>query len=302
MVTTSTHSRWPSIACAALAALLLQGAVTLATTKRGDARLGSALARLPLESTFSFTLGGAPSSHLLPAWNRTTAAFRGRKPSSGREAVDFTRERVVYFQPTPPAAGVVPATDHGRPLACAPGATEPVCASFGLQLIVERTLYPALPGGATAAEWLLKVRNVGTKPSQPLCAVRTLDAVLQLPSAANLTLSAFTGGGSGGGPAHGFGPPAEQIGQVPAGANNYHPRLARFPPGARHSVGSGAHGRSSEGGLPFWSAWTTAGAAELAAGAPLFSGLTASVGWSGYWSANFSRDATGLRLTAGQGE
>ena len=102
--------------CVALAALLLQqGAVTLqqgATTKRGEqaehARLGGALARLPLESTFSFTLGGAPSSHLLPAWNRTAAAFRGRKPSSGREAVAFTRERVVYFQPTPPRAGVVP--------------------------------------------------------------------------------------------------------------------------------------------------------------------------------------------------
>ena len=95
-----------------------------------------------------------------------------------------------------------------------------------------------------------------------------------------------------------FSPPAALISKPQPGHTNFHPVLARFPSGAEYTMGSGSGGRSSEGGLPFFSAYTT----TESAGKPAYAGVTASVGWSGFWAATLNRSATSLRITAGQGE
>ena len=79
-----------------------------------------------------------------------------------------------------------------------------------------------------------------------------------------------------------FAAPATQIGEMQPGHTNFHPILAHFPPGANHTIGSGSGGRSSEGGLPFFSAYTTSHASS---GKPHYAGVTASIGWSGFWAA-----------------
>ena len=61
------------------------------------------------------------------------------------------------------------------------------CAAWGLQLVVVNTSYASARGTA-ATEWSLEFRNTGLAPSPPLCAVQTLDALLPVAPAGNLTV------------------------------------------------------------------------------------------------------------------
>lgn len=172
--------------------------------------------------------------------------------------------------------------------------TEAVCASFGVQLIVERVIY-AVRGGSTATEVVVTFRNTGPNATAPLCNVRTLNASLLLSATANLTVSAHTGSGTlGESKTHPFTSPATQIGATLPDHDNFHPILAHFPIGSGYTMGSGEGGRSSEGGLPFFSAYST--------DESKYDGITVSVGWSGYWSATLNHTSTALEVTAGQGE
>jgi hypothetical protein len=231
---------------------------------------------LPLEATFSFELGGVPSTALLHTWNKsvTTYLLRG--------AGNRTRTRTIYFQPTAPPAGT-------NPEGCTVRSTATVCASFGVQLIVDAVSYP-IRGGHVGTEWSLEFRNTGPNATLPLCAVSTLNASLLVPPTADLTVSAH-----GGAP---FAAPASVLGGSGAatGDARFCPTLATFPPGASKTLGS--TGRSSDSGVGFWSAYTTTGSGRSAT----YSGITASIGWSGFWAAALQRDNTSLRLTAGQGE
>ena len=61
-----------------------------------------------------------------------------------------------------------------------------MCASFGVQLVVDRVIY-GIRGGHTATEVVATFRNTGYNATAPLCAVQTLDAALPLAAGANLT-------------------------------------------------------------------------------------------------------------------
>ena len=138
------------------AALVLHGAAAGAESgavTRGETALnGGAPSRpwfsaLKLEETFSFELGGIPSSTLLKTWNKTVTTYPLRGPGNR------TRIRTIYFQPTAAPAGVSAAD-------CAARSTEAVCGSFGVQLIVDAVSYP-VRGGHTGTEWSLEFRNTG---------------------------------------------------------------------------------------------------------------------------------------------
>ena len=282
----------------------------------------SVLMLSPLESlppSFSFTLGDVPSAQLLSEWNTTVESY----PIRGKNQVN--RTRTIYFQPTPTPVDTSTCTMHS---------TSTVCDSFGLQLIVEQTTYAGLRDGATAKEWTIEFRNTGPNTTRPLCNVQTMNSTLAMPASANLTVSAYSGQGRfGEAPPNPFVAPAVPLGVVPPLNNHFHPRLATFPVGSTHHLGSGTEGRSSEGGLPFWSAYTTTTTTTADAtsttttttttsttaegplpirgrapsypggrGAPRFSCVTVSVGWSGYWAATLSRHNAGLRMAVGQGE
>ena len=153
-----------------------------------------------------------------------------------------------------------------------------MCASFGVQLIVDRVIYE-IRGGHTATEVVVTFRNTGYNTTTPLCAVQTLDATLALDEGANLTVSVHSGSGAFGESAPNvFSAPATQIGKTQPGHTNFHPILAKFPSGAAYTMGSGSGGRSSEGGLPFWSAYTTTAITSPGAGSSYtYAGITASV-------------------------
>ena len=124
-------------------------------------------------------------------------------------------------------------------------------------------------------------RNTGYNATAPLCAVQTLDAALPLDESANLTVSAHSGSGTFGESAPNvFSTPATQIGKTQPGHTNFHPILAKFPSGAAYTMGSGSGGRSSEGGLPFWSAFTTTATSTMSpvdGSSYTYAGITASV-------------------------
>jgi hypothetical protein len=211
-----------------------------------------------------------------------------------------TRTRTVYFQPGAAPAGVDAAQ-------CTQRSSAAVCGSFGVQLIVDAVSY-AVRGGHTGTEWTLEFRNTGPNATLPLCDVQTLDATLPMARGANLTVST-----RGGGP---FLPPARVIGGDGSGCagngcqgklngdGRFCPTIATFPAGASRALASS--GRSSDHGVGFWSAYTTtAGLGSVAAAAAAtrsYAGITASIGWSGFWAASIRRSNTSLRLTAGQGE
>lgn len=258
---------------------LLCGFVPVLPAVGGGTGPETGLPPLSFEPTFSFELGAVPSSELLPGWQKSVTAYPLRGDGNR------TRTRTIYFQPRPGPAGAKTAD-------CTARSTAAVCASFGIQLIVDAVSYP-VRGGYTGTEWSLEFRNTGSNQSLPLCAVQTLNASIAMPPSANLTVSAV-----GGGP---FAPPARLIGDPRAlapgpaiGDIRFGPSVAFFPVNATKALGSGSTGRSSEGGIPFWSAYTTTSSG--------YSGITASVGWSGFWAASLSRDAAGLTMTAGQGE
>ena len=265
-----------------MAALLLFTAAALAPAATDRLSVSG----LPLESTFSFTLGGAPSAALLPKWQKTMTTYPLR--GSGNR----TRTRTIYFQP---GAGPQSTAD------CSQRSTAAVCDSFGVQLIVDAVSYP-IRGGHTGTEWTLEFRNTATNSTPPLCAVRTLDAAMAMADGANLTVSTYGGGA--------FVPPARVIGGDGSGCagngcqgkvngdGRFCPTLASFPAGASKALASS--GRSSDAGLGFWSAFTTA--AGSGAATAMYSGITASIGWSGYWTASLNRSRTSLQLQAGQGE
>jgi len=261
--------------------LLLLAAAALASVAALERLSG-----LPVESTFSFTLGGVPSAALLPKWQKSVTTY----PLRG--GGNRTRTRTIYFQPGAAPAGV-------SPTGCSQRSTAAVCDSFGVQLIVDAVSYP-IRGGHTGTEWSLEFRNTGANATRPLCGVRTLDAALAMAHGANVTVSTH-----GAGP---FAPPARVIGGDGSGCagngcqgklngdGRFCPTLASFPAGASKALASG--GRSSDSGLGFWSAFITTGSGS----GTTFSGVTASIGWSGYWKASLNRTSTSLQLQAGQGE
>ena len=229
------HTGLDTMRFALAAALVLHGAAAGAesvavTTGRGETSLNSGapsrpFSALKLEETFSFELGGVPSSVLLKTWNKTVTTYPLRGPGNR------TRIRTIYFQPMIAPAGVSPAD-------CAARSTEAVCGSFGVQLIVEAVSYP-IRGGHTGTEWSLEFRNTGPNATLPLCAVRSLNASMSMAHTAHLTVSAH-----GGAP---FAPPAAVLGDgVSTGDPRFSPTVATFPPGATKTLGSGGGGRSSE--------------------------------------------------------
>ena len=155
---------------------MMLAAAALAVVALGPVGAMERLSGLPLESTFSFTLGGAPSAALLPKWQKTVTTY----PLRG--CGNRTRTRTIYFQP-----GVVPAGVD--PTGCSQRSTKAVCNSFGVQLIVDAVSYP-IRGGHTGTEWTLEFRNTGPNATLPLCAVQTLNATLPMHRGANLTVCA----------------------------------------------------------------------------------------------------------------
>lgn len=307
----------------------------------GEGWLG-ALSRLPLESQFSFELGGRGSSSFLGSWNRTSRTY----PVRSGAGVGGNRTRTVFFQPQPCQGWECPtAPGNGLPA----GATDVGCSArggagcswFGLQVIAVKTSYGSVRGATAATEWSLAVRSTApVAESLPLCAVRTLNATLALPVASNLTIdfrdacaivspSHPAPPGSGRQPGDGPAPnpicangpvqlparllttrPLECSGAGGCQPNQFHPQLASFPPGASFTLGEGQNNSNSlgndgnpsgpNGGLPFFGAWTTAAAGSGARQS--FSGITASVGWTGHWTGQLSRTATGLQVSAGQAD
>lgn len=205
------------------------------------------------------------------------------------------------------------------------------CATWGLQLIIEQTHYGSVRGASAATEWTLEVRNTHPRGrSASLCAVRTLNATLPLPPEANLTVE-FRDGCANvnvihqidscpGGPVK---PPARLITTRKLGCtsdggckpNQFHPQLAFFPVGSSYRLGgnidnctavscegigaNSGHSSGPNGGLPFWSAWTT----EVEGAATRYSGVTVSVGWSGFWTGMIARtNPSGLQISAGQSD
>jgi len=145
---------------------------------------GADFSVLPTEATFSFELGGLPSSALLSTWSKAVSTYPVRTGN-------HTRTRTIYFQPLSDKS--VNASN------CIPRSTAAVCISFELRLIAERTTY--FPGdGNIGNEHTGEFRNTGRNASLPLCAVRSLDAVLALDMAANLTVTGYTGHGAYGQP------------------------------------------------------------------------------------------------------
>ena len=54
--------------------------------------------------------------------------------------------------------------------------------------------------------------------------------------------------------------------------------------------------------MPFFGAWTTASSDDGGTGATSYSGITASVGWTGHWTGQLARTTTGLHVSAGQAD
>jgi hypothetical protein len=250
----------------------------------------AAALRLPTaaEDMFQFELGGVSSHTILKTWSKTVSTVVLRHGLRGHG--NRTRTRTTYYEQ--------------RDVSVTPGCSGPGgdgCAAFGLQLIVEQTTYHQpqndadsddAAGRYTADEWRLLFRQTGSATAQKLCVVNTLDIDIALPSAANLTLETRYKPVS---------PPATEIpsGEIGWG-DRFRPLLYIFPSGASHVLGpaGGSTGRSSEVGLPFWSAWTTSNATE----GPSFSGVTVSVGWSGEWRGTVARptNASILHMSVGQ--
>jgi hypothetical protein len=325
---------------ATLPALLLAAAPPAAGAGRSDSDSNSplSLAGLELESLLSFELGGLPSAGFLRDWQKTSRTFPlraanhygGAAAPGTRAGSSRTRTRTVYFEPQPCAGWDCP-SNQGAPLG-EPGCSMQGgqgCATFGMQLIIEKTDYHGVRGAAAASEWVVTFRNTNpTRPSLPLCGVRTLNASFGLTAVDNLTIT-FRDSCGVMDPehplsacAHGpIAPPAKLItarklactasgGCAP---NPYHPQLAAFPPGSRYRLGGGDSNASlgnngnpsgPNGGLPLWEAWTTAPRAAGGGNKTRFGGLTISVGWTGHWTGQLLRsaDTGGLQIEAGQSD
>ena len=283
----------------------------------------------PLDSVLSFELGGVASSAFLSTWQRTARTYPVRDGGAG---LGGTRTRTVFFQPLPCDDWArCPVPGPNGPGCSSLGGEG--CKSFGLQLIVVNTSYGGVRGAHAATEWTAEFRNTAPITSSlPLCHVRTLDARLPLPAVANLTIefragcSAVTpehpqqGRQPGDGPAPGpncphgavdlpaklltAGRPLACTGTGGCQPNQFHPQLATFPAGsvfelgdrAGNTTGGGNTGSPSgaNGGLPFFSAWTTTGQEGTSR---QYSGITVSVGFGpvtgvGSWRAPLPRACT----------
>ena len=84
--------------------LLLLAAAALASVAALERLSG-----LPVESTFSFTLGEVPSAALLPKWQKSVTTY----PLRG--GGNRTRTRTIYFQPGAAPAGTLGVPPRGGP-------------------------------------------------------------------------------------------------------------------------------------------------------------------------------------------
>ena len=276
------------------------------------------LAGRELESLLSFELGGLPSAGFLRTWQKTSRTFPLRSDGTATDS-SRTRTRTVYFEPQPCAGWECPSKQGAPP--AEPGCSMQGgqgCATFGMQLVVEKTDYHGVRGAVAASEWVVTFRNTNPmRPSLPLCSVRTLNTSFAgLTAADNLTVT-FRDSCAVMDPEHPLSACAHGPIKLPAklittrklactasggcAPNPYHPQLAAFPPGSRYRLGGGDTNASlgnngnpsgPNGGLPFFEAWTTAPKAVDGSGNQTqFSGLTISVGWTGHWTGQLLRSA-----------
>ncbi|MEW6750313.1 MAG: glycoside hydrolase family 36 protein [Candidatus Latescibacterota bacterium] len=137
-----------------------------------------------------------------------------------------------------------------------------------LQVTVEgrRLAVPPGPGGPQAVDWVVWLENVGTGETQLLEDVLPLDLGMPFPPPRRLRLH------------HANGSLCQE--------DDFLPRLTELRPGASLTLAPQG-GRSSNGVLPFMDLQDPDGGTVIA------------VGWSGQWSACFTRDEKEVRVRAG---
>jgi len=132
----------------------------------------------------------------------------------------------------------------------------------GLAVSLEAVEYRDFP----AVEWLLNVKNGGTRDTPILERLLPLDLVVPAAPGGAVTLEHALGDSNS--------------------VESFAPREEALAPGAELVLAPNG-GRSSDGHLPFFNLHHPGG------------GLVAAVGWSGQWEARFARTKEGVRLQAG---